>query len=326
MDSAMAQAVRFRHVVFPGSVGGYGRAVNAAPCADEPPSEETPPRSWPPAQFLSEDEESFLCGLFNRVGLGLRHYKPETLYRRLPACLRALRASNVAHARFILQRNPHLAWRAVGAMIIGVTSFFRDGPVFESLRRHVLPRLLASGVRRDAAGRRIARPLRVWSAGCSDGAELYSVAMLLDACGALTRRRCELLGTDCRPEAVARAASGAFDPPAVRGLPQELTRRYFTFDGAQYRLDPALRDAARWRVADALDPAADTEGPWDLVLCRNLIIYLQPAAAASLWHTLQAALRPGGLLVLGKAERPLGVRGLCPAGPWPCLYRREGAA
>ena len=322
----MAQAVRFRHVVFPDSVGGYGRAVNVAPHAHagvgDPDSDPGPaPEAAPPAvrarePALTEDEESFLYGLFAHVGLGLRHYKPETLHRRLPACLRALRAANVSHARSVLQRNPHLAWRAVGAIVIGVTSFVRDPPVFAALRRKVLPALLASNG---------GRPLRVWSVGCSDGAELYSVAMLLDACGALDgdRRRCELLGTDCRPEAIARAAAGAFDPPALRGLPNEFARRYFAFDGVQYRIDPALQDAARWRVADALDPASTPPGAWDLVLCRNVIIYLQPSAAASLWATLQSALRPGGLLVLGKAERPVGVRGLRPAGPWPCVYRRD---
>jgi chemotaxis methyl-accepting protein methylase len=342
MDTAVAHAVRFRHVVFPDSVGGYGRAVNLAPtpfaggpARAEPFTPPEPRAAHLSAPALSEDEMSFLRGLFARVGLGLRHYKPETLHRRLPACLRALRASSVAHARSVLQRNPQLAWSAVGAVVIGVTSFFRDAPVFDALRRDVLPRL-AHDCR--AAG----RPLRVWSAGCSDGAELYSVAMLLDECGALARGDCELLGTDCRPAAIARAAGAAYDPAAVRGVPPALLSRYFDFDGSQYRVAPAIQDAVRWRVADALDPSACPAGPFDLVLCRNLIIYLQPDAAAALWATLQSALRPGGVLLLGKAERPVGVRGLKPVGaesppaadpspaadssPVPCLYFRDGAA
>ena len=319
MDTAVAHAVRFRHVVFPDTVVGYGRAVNLAPAPETAePGAGGGGRLIPCAPALSEDEESFLCGLFARVGLGVRHYKLEMLQRRLPACLRALRASNVAHARSILRRSPHLAWPAIGAVVIGVTSFFRDAAVFDALRRVVLP-LLVGHCR--VAG----RPLRVWSAGCSDGAELYSVAMLLDECGALAGGRCELVGTDCRPGAVAAAASGVYDPPAVRGVPHRLLVRYFDYDGGQYRVCAALQDAVRWRVADLLDPASSPPGPFDLVLCRNLAIYLQPEATAALWARLQSALRPLGVLALGKAERPVGVRGLRPLGAAPCLYCREGA-
>src|SRR5690349_22716917 len=117
MDTAVAHAVRFRHVVFPDRVVGYGRAVDLAPVPDDADA----PAARRQAPALSEDEASFLSGLFARVGLSLRHYKPETLQRRLPACLRALRAASVPHARSILGRNPQLAWRAVNAIVIGVT-------------------------------------------------------------------------------------------------------------------------------------------------------------------------------------------------------------
>ena len=327
MDTATARAVRFRHVVFPDSVGGLGRALDAArareaacaaararhplvPC--HPPCS---PRSLTPA------DEAFLASLCARVGIGMRHYKPETLCRRLPACLLAIRAESVSHARWILQRDPRLDRVAADALIIGVTSFFRDAPVFDALRRQVLPRLLAT---------RKGRPLRVWSIGCSDGAELYSVAMLLDELGALSAGAggptgpVELVGTDCRPEAASRAAAGLYDAAAVRAVPPELAARCLVADGSRYRVVPHLREAAQWQVADVLDPAAawcGPERPADLVLCRNLVIYLQPAATAALWAMLAAALRPGGVMVLGKAERPLGVPGLANAGP--CLYRKR---
>ena len=102
--------------------------------------------------------------------------------------------------------------------MIGVTNFFRDPHVFAQLAERALTYLPTC---RGA--------VRVWSAGCSDGSELYSVAMLAAELGVLGR--CELLGTDCRPDAVERARAGVFDDAAVRGVPPDLLRRYFTRAG-----------------------------------------------------------------------------------------------
>jgi chemotaxis methyl-accepting protein methylase len=312
MNQVVSQAACFRHVVFPDSIGGYGRAVNVAP--HQLGVEPTPSTGQGPGPDpMTPEVESFLRWLLARAGLSFGRYKPDMLQRRLPACLRAMRAASPAHARSILRHNPAVLRSSLGALLIGVTGFFRDEVVFESLRRGPLPLLL-----RRSAG----RPLRVWSAGCSDGAELYSVAMLMAEAGALGPGRVELLGTDVRPEALERAAAGAFDAAAVNGVPADLLARYFHVEGGRYHADATLRRAARWRRADVL--AAPEPGPWDVVLCRNLAIYLQPDAAAALWASLASVLRPGGLLVLGKAERPMGIAGLSAKGP--CIYRRVHTA
>ena len=318
MNEAATHAGRFRHVVFPHSVGGYGRALDLAPRRPHP--SEPVPRAAAFPEPLSPDGEAFLRWLLAHAGLRFDDYKPETLARRLPACLRALRAVRAAspsHARSLLRRSPDALPAALDALLIGVTGFFRDEPVFESLASRTLPDLLD---RLSQVGR--TRPLRVWSAGCSEGAELYTVAILLAESGALAAGPVELLGTDCRPEALARAAAGSFDAQAVRAVPRPLLDRYFEADGTRYRVAPALRAACAWRRADVL--GAPEPGAWDLVLCRNVAIYLQPEAAAALWAALAAAVRPGGALVLGKAERPLGVRELACDGP--CVYRRGEAA
>jgi chemotaxis methyl-accepting protein methylase len=308
----VAQAASFRHVVFPDCVGGYGRMVNLAP---HPPTRgDGTCRSLQPAP-LPPDAEALLRWLFARAGLDFRHYKPETLRRRLPACLRAVRAASTTEARALVRRHPELIRPALDAVLIGVTAFFRDDAVFAALRARVLPELVA---RWRAGG--ADRPLRVWSAGCSTGAELYSVALLLLELGALWPGRCELVGTDCRPEAVKRAAAGVFDPAAVRGLPPQLLRQYLACDGPDFRVRADVRSAVVWRRGDVL--GAPEPGPWDLVLCRNLAIYLQPDATSRLWTSLGQAVRGGGFLVLGKAERPPRATGWAAAGP--CIYRRVG--
>jgi chemotaxis methyl-accepting protein methylase len=313
MNEAVSHAARYRHVTFPDSVGGYGKAVNLSPPPPFDPLADAGPSPAAPTEPLAPDVESFLRWLLSRAGLNIRHYKPETLGRRLPACLRALRVGSVGQARALLQRQPQLASAALDALLIGVTGFFRDDAVFSALHRRTLPDLLRRW--RAQAG---SRSFRVWSAGCSDGAELYTVAILLVELGALSPFGVELVGTDCRPEALERAAAGAFDAAAVKSVPPHLLQRYFSFDGSRHHVQRALRAAVRWRCGDAL--AAPEPGPWDLVLCRNVAIYLQPESAAALWASLAAVLRPGGALVLGTAERPNGVPGLsCEA---PCVYRR----
>ena len=308
MNEGGLQSARFRHVVFPESARAFGRPLDLAP--REPGRD-----SVVPPEPLTPDGEALLRRLSLCAGVNLGRYKPETLRRRLPACLRALRVSSPAQARSLLRRQPALTDAALDALLIGVTSFFRDDGVFTALRSAALPELVRRW-RADPSG----RPLRVWSAGCSSGAELYSVALLLLELGALWPQRSELLGTDCRAGAVARAAAGAFEPAELKGVPSALLREYFVCDGERFRVRTDVRSAVRFTTGDAL--SAPEPGPWDLVLCRNVAIYIRGGAADALWGALCRRLRPGGLLVVGKAERPLGMRGLrCVA---PCLYRREG--
>jgi chemotaxis methyl-accepting protein methylase len=195
-------------------------------------------------------------------------------------------------------------------LLIGVTSFFRDRAVFDVLERRVLPELARH---RDQA------PLRIWSAACSDGHELYSLAILAAEAGLLPR--CELVGTDCRPEATYRARLGVYDEHAVRDLAPDRRQRFFNREEDGWRLVEPLRRAAQWRTSDVL--TCPEPGHWDLIFCRNMAMYLRPTAAGKLWHDLERFLRPGGYLVTGKAERPLGAARLALVSP--CVYRKEWA-
>jgi len=290
---------RFRHVVF-------ADAVRRAPAADFSPF--VPPRVCE-TRTASDcpDDDAFLIWLLDRSGLEGASYRLETLRRRLPSCLRALRVRSVTEARRLLGAQSELLGTALTATVIGVTSFFRDAPVFATLRDEVLPSLLASAAR---------LPLRIWSIGCSDGPELYSVAMLLDEIGML--EHAILLGTDCRPDAIRQARSGDFDPLALREIEPRLEATYFRYADGRWRIDERLPKAATWRVGNVL--AVPEPGFWDLILCRNLAIYLTEDAVTTLWTRVQGCLRPGGILVTGKAERPHGARGLSMIKP--CIYRR----
>ena len=290
----------YRHVVFPDLASEGGHALNF-----------TPPLTTPVIPELSDEERSgdeYACirWLFERAGLRADDYRRETIKRRMTACQRALRVETPAQLRAQIQRDPSLLKLAVNTLMIGVTGFFRDPGVFEAVDQLVLSELLSR-----------AQDPRIWSAACSDGSELYSIAMLLAERGAM--RRCALLGTDCRTNAVAMAREGCYDASVMRDIPCKLFDRYFRFDDHGWRIHPYLRTMVQWRCGNVL--TTPEPGAWDLILCRNLAIYMQPAAASRMWIQLEQCLRPGGFLVVGKAERPLGVVGLKPLAP--CIYRRE---
>jgi chemotaxis methyl-accepting protein methylase len=302
MRKPALQLVRFRHVVFPGPGSRHKKGINFAPSA--PPTAATEGRPSEPR--LPSEHASFLEWLFSLAGLDVRRYRSESLRRRLPACLRDLRVRTVEQARALLEREPALVAKATSAMLVGVTAFFRDPTVFEALRERVLPALLQ--------GR---KGLRVWSAGCSDGAELYSVGILFAEHSCLASSY--LLGTDCRSDAIHHARAGVYEPALCKQVPVPLRTRYFTPEGSRWRVTASLRAALGWRTADLLKE--QEPGLWDLILCRNTAMYLRAEATSGLWGKFEQALRPGGVLVLGKAERPLGAKRLSLLAP--CIYRRN---
>ena len=294
MSSVLTSANRYRHVVFTTVAAGQAVDLGAAR-GGRPPQ---PVLQVFPDYGSTEremDDGTFLAWLFRRAGLNLQDYRPGSLIRRLPACLRVLRVSTVAQARRTLHGHPHLFPIALDALLLGVTEFFRDANVFACLEQRL--RVIAA---QDY------RSLRIWSAGCSTGAELYSVSVMLAELGLLARS--ELLGTDVRSEAIECARRGMFVPAPVRS-------RGFSHDVS---IKPLEGQRITWRCRNVLK---DVEpGPWDVILCRNMAMYLQRSAADRLWPKLAAELRPGGLLVVGKAERPCDSIGLVNVGP--CVYQR----
>lgn len=252
-------------------------------------------------------------GILRRAGVDADTYRSPALARRLPALLRALRVSNLGAAAAAVAADPAALARAVDTLMVGVTEFFRDAPVFQALDGEILPERLAHRP----------RP-RVWSVGCSSGAELYSMAILLAERGRLDGS--ELYGTDCRRSAVAAAREGVFHTGDVRNVAPPLLERYFrrapadagTGGGPAYRVIASLRDRARWDAADAFTTAV--QPGWDVILCRNLTIYLNPSAGAALWARLAGALSPGGILVVGRAERPTE---RCLTRRGPCIYQKN---
>lgn len=270
--------MKFQHLFFEG-VTSTGALLATVPERRKAPGVVVP---------VTAEAELFFESLLGQAELPLRAYRARSLVRRLPACLRFLRVATAEEATRKIAREPKLALAALNVVLLGVTEFFRDRAVFENLQRTVLPELLERHAR-----------LRVWSAACSEGQELYSVAILLAEAERLND--CELWGTDCREEAIEQARSGVFARETVEGDMDPAWRaKYFNCSRTLATIDGGVRGHARWRVADLL---SETErGPWHLILWRNMAIYLESQAAEDVWLRLCNELAPGGYLVTGKAD------------------------
>jgi chemotaxis protein methyltransferase CheR len=264
------------------------------------------PTSVPAAPLPSEEPLHGLVGfVLEASGLEVESYQPRPLRRRLAACLRALRAPSEEAALMTLSRNPELLPTALDAVLIGVSGFFRDAVVFDYLEEMLLPNALRAG------------GLRVLSVGCSAGQELYSLAMLLDEMGGLESSR--LYGMDCRCAALEQASAGWFDTAELNGVAPERAQRYFRIEGARALIAPRLKQAICWEASNSW--TLPQGAPFDLILFRNVAIYLKRARASVLWSDLAARLKPGGVLVTGKAERPPAELELIREAP--CVYRKQ---
>jgi chemotaxis protein methyltransferase CheR len=169
--------------------------------------------------------------------------------------------------------------------------------VFRGLARDALPRL--------AAARTRDRRLRIWSAGCSTGQEAYSLAMMFDAQRPQWQDwDVEILGTDVSPQAIAQARSGLYSQfEAQRGLPIAELIANFDADNEAWRLKSKLRDRVRFATHNLFDPPP--AGRFDLVLCRNVLLYFVAERRAKVFERLASAIAPDGLLMLGAGETVL---------------------
>ncbi len=193
-------------------------------------------------------------------------------------------------------RDPHLAGRVIDALVNGETSFFRD--------RHVFDNIVEVVAEVERAGRRA----RIWSAGCSTGQEPLSLAMIF-----AERQEThgtpmpEIVATDVSEAAIARARSGSYTQFEVqRGLPiRQMVRWFEGRPGNEWVARPELlRHIAFRQMNLTIDPAPG--GSFDVVLCRNVMLYFAPEPKKRAFHTIAGAMRPTGLLILGAGETVMG--------------------
>jgi len=205
---------------------------------------------------------------------------------------------------------------AIDALLNHESFFFRDHAVFAALTDRVLPHIHAA-----ATG----RVLRIWSAGCSTGQEVYSIAMILRKMGAMWDGwRIDILATDVSPIAIEKARRGVFSQMDMqRGLPINELLRWFTPVGGDWRISDDLRGMIDFQPDHLLEPRR-VSGTFDLILCRNMLFYFPAAQRRLACLELARRARPGGFLVLGAGETLMGQEtGFTNCRDMSCVYRAE---
>ena len=233
-----------------------------------------------------------------RTGVRLEDGKEYFVAQRLAALARELDIEHLPRLIERLNAEPEhgpIHRRVLEALVVTETSWFRDGHPFEALREVVLPRLIAA--RADA------KKLRIWSAACATGQELYSVALLLrDAFPELLGWELELLGTDFSTASLRRARAGIFHAVEIhRGLPAVMLARWFVHEGEHWRLRDDVRDMVTFREHN-LATGSPLSPPVDLVLLRNALLYFDAGTRTRVLELIDRSLRPDGVLLLGAGE------------------------
>ncbi len=228
-------------------------------------------------------------------GIDFTHYKPSTITRRIERRLR------LAELDDIQQYVEHLRGQRAELdtlyrdLLIGVTRFFRNEEAFDILEKRILPELS-----RNVSPH---QPIRVWVAGCATGEEAYSIAILLhELTSQLPDRTFKIFATDVHRGSLELAGRAFFPAAALANVSQERKDRYFIRSGASYQLVPELRQSIVFAPHNVIKDAPFTRV--DLISCRNMLIYLQPAVQQKVLNQFHFALNRGGVMLLGPSESP----------------------
>jgi chemotaxis protein methyltransferase CheR len=196
--------------------------------------------------------------------------------------------------------------KVIGLITTNETSFFRDTAPFDLLRQKILPDLVDARVKQF--GRAKPLTLRLWSAACSTGQEVYSTAIVCkEVLGDLSKYDVRIVGTDISDKVVAQASYGKYSRLELdRGLAPEKLTAYFRPDGPDFRVSDPIRALTSFRTLNLLEPLT-FPSKFDIVFCRNVAIYFSEADKRNLFENISRVMAPDGYLIIGATESLTGV-------------------
>ncbi|WP_438432353.1 CheR family methyltransferase [Gorillibacterium sp. sgz500922] len=235
-----------------------------------------------------QDFSRFVGNIKGLTGIDLTLYKEAQMKRRLTTLRIKLGFSSFDAYYQALAKDKELLYEFLDRMTINVSEFWRNPNRWTVLKERFVKELAGPG-----------KKLKVWSAACSTGEEPYTLAMILSELGLLQGNM--ILATDLDEGVLAKARQGVYMDRSIRDVPPDLMKRYFHQEAGLFRIAPELKSHVAFKKQDLLADRFDTG--FDLIVCRNVMIYFTEEAKDKLYHKFSDALRPGGLLFVGSTEQ-----------------------
>lgn len=253
----------------------------------------------------AKEWDAFYANMKSRTGLDLHDYKAGQLQRRIVGMMQTKNAKNLAEFWSKISAEPGgLTWFQ-DKLAINVSELFRNPEKWTQIEKQVLPELLSRSSR-----------LKIWSAGCSYGAEAHSLACILHANFPGGH---QIIGTDIDQAALDQAKRGEFNASDMRHVPQAY-QKYFLKQGDSWFAQSEIKRLLNFRTQNLLEDRTDVG--FDLICCRNVVIYFTEEAKDKLYRRFFNALKPGGFLFVGSTERIAGAPTIGYEQPIPFFYQK----
>jgi chemotaxis protein methyltransferase CheR len=245
--------------------------------------------------------------IYSLSGINIEASKAYLIETRLGRILESEKCASYAefYHKIKADSSKLLEKKIIDAITTNETLFFRDTGPFELLKHKILPEVIDTRSSRSAVA-----PIRIWSAACSTGQEVFSIAIVLkELLGAANRYSFKLMGTDLSDAAIKQASYGIYNKFEIeRGLPRDRLQKYFTSDGANWKIKDEIRSMATFQKFNLTHPFS-AMGKFDIIFCRNVAIYFTLEDRKKLFNKIADALENDGFLIIGSTES---LTGVCP--------------
>lgn len=226
--------------------------------------------------------------VFKEIGINLSAYKPNQLHRRIESLMTRVGVGSLEEYTKLIKKDSAQRQRFLDFITINVTEFFRNPELFDELDKYIKSVYLPKN-----------QSLKIWSAACSIGCEPYSVAMMLQNSSTSAARH-KILATDIDSTILAKAKEGEYTENEMKNVKPEYLNKYFKLVNNKYKINESIKNMVTFKKHDLI--LDSYEGNFDIILCRNVVIYFNTDVKNEIYRKFSQSLKPGGLLFVGATE------------------------
>ncbi|WP_100331418.1 CheR family methyltransferase [Bacillus xiapuensis] len=230
----------------------------------------------------------FVGRIKKKTGIDLSQYKEAQMKRRLKSLYEKRGFQSFSEFYDGINKDTNLMNEFLDRLTINVSEFYRNRKRWEVLEKKIFPRLLKENKR-----------LKIWSAACSTGEEPYTIAMVLSHF--LPLSQISIMATDIDGNAIYKAKRGVYSERSLAEVPDEMKSKFFSREGDYFKVTEEIKRTVTFKKQNLLSDSFDTN--FDLIICRNVMIYFTEEAKDQLYHKFNSALKPGGVFFVGSTEQ-----------------------